>query len=268
MTLFPEDIWKHIKTFLLVELNGIVWEKITLLQDKYQIQDDIRLHLFYRVLGTDRTTLCYKIMDCMFMAYENLKSIESHITRFQVENEPEWNIEESVDAYKYITLLRICNQFMEIYETDNMKKIFELVNKIDTGDIFYDIGEYINQHYCFLDNERLNTEMGKIDYIWKIDEEEIGDIQKFCINPITVVEKEEGLFAIAFSDHRRSYWKNCFAQTIDYKTSSYINPLSHSIGSFANKSRKLEEKFKHFLDIVGFPIVKIYSYDIEYSLFY
>jgi len=268
MTLFPEDIWKLIKTFLLVELDGIVWDKIKLLQQDYQFDDDIRLHLFYRLLGTDRTTLCYKIMDCMFMAYENLKSIESHINRFQVENEPEWNIKESDDAYKYITLLQICNQFMEIYETANMKKIFEIANKIDTGDIFYDIGDYINQHYHFLDNERLNTDLGKIDYIWKINEaEEIGDIQRFCVNPVTIIEKDVGVFVVAYTDYGCSYWRDGKTQWENRCKSRIINPAAHSIGSFANKSRILEEKFKHFLDIIGFPILKIYSYNIE-CLFY
>jgi len=265
---FPEDVWAIIKAFLLVNLDGVLWEKICEFQEDGKICSlELKTHLYYRVLmHTDINFILKNVLEIMTEARKNLDIIQ---IRYISDYTP--LTEEDADvAMGSINALRLADKFLDVYGTAHIKELLERMDEMGrqlntSHTCLYSnstfLHTFIEHQYTVLHNQRKRTPNGIIYYIWEIETmEQVEKIQEFCLNPVTVIERhiedKNKIFVIGYNKNRNSFWISADKK----KTDSYIQPrLANSIGLlemdyiFSTRCR-----FKYLLSNIGFPLTCVY----------
>jgi hypothetical protein len=111
--------------------------------------------------------------------------------------------------------------------------------------------KFIETEYRILHDKRKTIELGYIQYIWCVETlEQARRIQDMCYYPVTVIEKEK-FYVIGYKQN---------------STGMYINMhIASKVGDVVLDSNFAGDKFKHFLNILGFHLTCSYK-KIEYFI--
>lgn len=243
---FPVEIWREIKGFLLLEMNGVLFEKLR------GFEMTLKIHLYYRLLRTDRVDIFYKIMAyyksanyMLEIAHTRVGMDDLYFARNDIADDDNiWVLlEEDADiAYKSVTSLRKLEYIFSNFEKMSTKKLLESINDLAGMSVsyYYGIENFIESNYYFLHAARKKRKAGHIEYIWEVEESDIPKIQLLTQN-ISVIEKENRLFVVNYKSENINFLK------------------ANKIGKLSMDTLTSNVGFSRLLDFLGFPIVNIYS---------
>jgi hypothetical protein len=264
-----------------VRTDGVLWEKIEFFQEDCQISGlELRLHLYYRVLRSDREYILNNVLKIMSEAHQTLgimhiRTLSGHYLYLTEEEQEIYarSFQEYCEsAWGAISALRLANAFLDIYETAPTKELIERMDEMGrrlnlSETCIYSNSKllmaFIESEYKILHHERKKTPNGFIHCIWEIESmRQVPQIQRACFYPVTVVESvidnEKKVFVIGYKNKNtiQSCWVSV-GRTLPKRVELQI---ASSLGSFeldylcSNRCR-----FKQLLNILGFPIKCIYK---------
>lgn len=267
---FPEDIWIQIKAFLLLRMEGALFNRIA----SFQLENerpgfDLTCHVYYRMLHVQREMVLEKMLKFMWISQYTLSDINIQSAYMDEEfadnhiDDDDYFWDDSrknqLNAYKCIQTMRHIDRFMNVYETASIQTLVEMLYSINEFSIFKtQENDDIRGHFRILHDCRRKIEGGFIDYIWEIEEEsEIDKIQYLCCNPVIHIEKEGNRYVLAYSNGK-SYWTTPFKQTTHPHI--YMEWAKNLGKSFTlDYSHAEYSKFKYLLDLMGFPMANNYT---------
>jgi len=228
---------------------GFIWEKIGEVQ-KGSLE--LKCHIHYRLLQTERSSICNFAISCAMKAQQllkqtewNIESIDGYYER-NIDNMYKWDwgifTKSHIQTDMAISVRRMAYKLLDIYETAPIALLLRIMYDInllipDRGLLYL-----IKTHFLELHDARKQTEHGRIRYIWEISNK--YEYEKICnlCSPVALIEREK-MYVIMYEESRWETGRDSFG-------------LAKLIGKF---SKEGDCNYNTFLENAGFPIANIYK---------